>query len=161
MKCLILCLALFACLGSQAQQNEKETIENTAYTFLMAYYTFDIPKARIHSDSETIEYMNMIQEILDSNPVPDSLMNIFLQTEVKVHPLESKIMSDNTIVFYRLSLPESSEVPPLEKSIKMVKQDGVWLAHYTIIEAMEDNRSAADPGEAVEEFAEPSAPVTE
>ncbi len=156
MKYILLCLALISGLGAQAQLNEKAVIEEAAYNFLISYYTFDLPKAKEYSDTESLEFMNMIQEMLDVSPIPDSLMNIFLQTEVKIHPNETKITGDSTRVSYRLVMAESTELPSLEKNIKMVKVGGQWLAHYTMMDAMSENNTDGNQGEAVEEYAEPS-----
>ncbi len=144
MKYIVLCLALITGLAAQAQQNEKAVIEEAAYNFLISYYTLDPSKAREYADTETIEFMNEIQEMLEVNPAPDSLMNLFLQTEVKIHPIETKITGDSTRVYYRRVMAESADFPPLERSIKMVKVGGQWLAHYTMMDAVADNQSAMD-----------------
>ncbi len=142
---LLLGLALITGLGAQAQQNEKAAIEEAAYNFLMAYNISDLPKAIKYSDTESLEYMNMIQSFLDENPIPDSIMKIKLQIEIKIHPIETKITGDSTRVYYRLVMAESTEIPPSEEYIKMVKVGGRWLAHYTLMDAL-----------VVEEYAEPS-----
>ncbi len=156
MKYLFLCLALIAGLGAQAQPNEKAVIEEAAYNFLMAYNIFDMHGAMKYSDTETIEFLNEIQKLLDAFPIPDSVLDVRLQAEIKIHPIETKVTGDSTRIFYRIVFPISSDFLPIGENLKMVKRDGAWLVHYDMQEAMAQLKNRDQTGEAVEPYPDPS-----
>ncbi len=147
MKTLLLGLVLLFSLGSHAQQNDKKDVEVNAYSFLITYYRFDVSGAIPYSDDETIDFLDIIQGMLDQNPIPDSLLSVFQETEITLHNKDTRIMGDSARVYYTLILPEKAEIPPMEKSLKMVKKGGLWLAHYTMMDAMADNKAAMEKEE--------------
>ncbi len=137
----LLTFAVFAILAFASCS--KTSPEANAEKFLNAYYTFDIDAALEVSSDETKDFMNMIKGMIAQNPIPDSIMETFKETKIEIHKKDISMTGDTMAsIPYTLTMPEKSMVPPMEKTLKMVKRDGKWLAQYTMLDAMAENQQA-------------------
>ncbi len=150
---LVVMMALASCSSNSP--------EAAAQKFLNAYYTFDVEKAIEYSSNDTKSYMEMIKGMLEQNPIPDSLATIFKETKVEIHSKDIKITGDSATVPYKLTMPAASQVPPMEKTLKMVKTDGKWLAQYTMMDAMAENQATMQEVEAEQQNLDESKEVME
>ncbi len=135
---LILVIALVSCSDNSPEAPAKK--------WLNAYYTFQIDEAKKYSSEDTKGFMDMIQGMLAQSPIPDSIITIFKQTKIDIHSKDIKVTGDSATVPYTVTMPKmegSPEIPPMDKTLKMVKKEGKWLAQYTMMDAMAENQEAS------------------
>ncbi len=116
----------------------KESPKDNAQKFLNAYYTSDMDAAMEVGTSETKEFLAEIKKLIEANPFPDSIKELQKQVKIEIAENGVEVMDTTATVNYTIIPPASTGAPSLNKSLKMVKSDGKWLASYTYMDYMNE-----------------------
>lgn len=134
---------LFVLSSTLSFSQDQKQIEENAYTFLSAFYTFDIQSAKPLGTNDTKEFITMIQGMLDQNLIPDTIMIVIRSTKIDIQSENIIVDAVNAIVPYILTSPKETGIPPMNKSLNMILQNDTWLASYTMEDAMREQQDAA------------------
>ncbi len=110
----VMAVALVSCGGNSPKANAEK--------FLKAYYTLDFENAKPVATEDTKKFIDMMSSF--TGMMPDSLK--VKAKDIKVDIKDVKEEGDNATVKYTMS-----ERPDQEMNLKMVKENGKWMAKMT------------------------------
>ena len=111
---LVLAVMLVSCNGGGPKANAEK--------FLNGFHHMDYAAAKEVSTEDTKKQLESFESIMGSMASPSAKEEA---KKIKVEVKEPKVTGDNATVEYTLSND------PSPKTLKMVKQDGKWLAQWS------------------------------
>jgi hypothetical protein len=134
--CLV-SLALVSCGGGGPKDNAEK--------FLNAFYHMEYDKAGEYATADAKKQLDMLSSF--AGMMPDSSKKAL--QKIKINVTDVKEEGDNATVTYTVTDPSNKAPEAGNQTLKMVKQDGKWLAAWNkqdVMGGMEGGDAGMDSG---------------